>query len=669
MPSRIRLGWAFAAVALVVSLAGCVSMQDSGPPGTVQVSPSSSSQDAANIGPIPASPGPNLSPKQIVEAFLQVSASYSTYPGIVTSYLTQQEAAVWNPDWSATVFSAPPDITPQQPTEQGRSAPKKEIVTVQGQVQATFSGSGQYLSAEQSSTHSSCAAEQPNTCEQFTLTQENGQWRIAQLPPHLLLDSSDFLRVYQPQDLYFFDPGYKVLVPETVFVPLGTSEQQTLTTLVCTLIPPGEGVSGSAPGCGSGSPSQTWLTAGATVTSIPAGTTMLSPVSYLDGTATVNLGGAIANDQKAISLVMAQLTGTLIAGPVTAVDLEINGDAWGTTQTANSYTQYSPYPANQGVFTYVDNGVALSRCGASSEIASASMPVFGATGTPALTSCGGASATPSASPSSTQHATGKGHTPAAKPLTMAAATPDGDYLAGVSSAGDMVTIWNLKDRDAEPVKWSEQGQKIGSISWDRRDDLWVVVHNSSNTSSSIYVVSPAGTATLASFSGGTVVSLSVAPDGVRAALIVQTGSGSGAQQQVELAGIVRAACGSSCREPGSVAAYTLSQGPPLGGASITDAVSLAWYDKDDLAVLDNSEPASDLWEVPVSGRPPLGPYQVSAGSSATASSGYADSIAAYGAGNVMVVGMDDGQLLYSAAFGQQWQGLGSGTAPAYSANP
>jgi hypothetical protein len=134
---RRRLGWAFAAIALVVSLAGCVSMQDSGPPGTLQVSPSGTTQDAANIGPIPASPPQNLSPANLVLAFLEVSASYSTYPAIVKSYLTQQEAKAWNPQWSATVFSALPTVT-QLPVAKKQAAAKQVTVTVQGQVQATF---------------------------------------------------------------------------------------------------------------------------------------------------------------------------------------------------------------------------------------------------------------------------------------------------------------------------------------------------------------------------------------------------------------------------------------------------------------------------------------------------------------------------------------------------
>jgi hypothetical protein len=676
--SRRRLGWAFTTIALVASLAGCVSMQDSGPPGSLPASPSNTTQDAANIGPIPVSPVPGLKPQQIVEAFLQVSASYSTYPNIVKSYLTPQQAKVWNPQWSATVFSSDPSVT-LQPTPKGRPAPKQETVTVQGPVEATFSGSGQYLSVAQGSTQNSCSGEEQNyTSEKFSLTQSDGQWRIATLPSCLLLGQTDFFRVYQPQDLYFFDPAFKVLVPDTVFVPLGTPAAQLLSTLVSTLIPPSAG--------GSAATSQTWLTAGATVTSFPAGTKLLAPVTISDGTATVNLGGTIAqpSEQKSIAQVEAQLTWTLIGSPtgspgplysaITAVNLVIGGHSWLlTSQTPG----YAPYPSQPGVFTYVDHNVAQSICGSSPANAGASVPVFGANGEPTLATCGstGASPSPSPSPSSTssagQRTSGK-HPPStapANPVAMIAAAPAHDYLAGVSAGLNQVTIWSLSAHGGTPVKWDPPGQTIYSISWDRQDNLWVVTHDDSSQNNSIYVVSAAtGKATLATFGvqgngQGNVLSLSVAPDGVRVALIVQNNPGT---QRVELAAIEREACqsGAGCRYPGSVD-VTLAQGPPLGGSSITEPTSVAWQDEDTLYVLDNSQPTSDLWKVPVSGRPATGPDPVlmSSGSSA-----YAESIAA-DTGNVLVAGMSNGQLLISSGFGEGWQVLGPGSAPAYGINP
>jgi len=700
---RGRLARVLAAATVVVSLAGCVSMQNSGPPGTIAASPSGTTQNAANIAPIPAPPGPGLSPEQLVSAFLSVSASYSTYPNIVKSYLTPQKALDWNPQWSATVFSSFPDVKVLNPPKRLATA-KRVVITVQGQVQATFSGSGQYLSVAQSLTPSSCAKDQPSfTCEQFTVTQSAGQWRIAELPSYLLIDEYDFSRVYQPQDLYFFGAGASQstgagqgagtspLVPDTVFVPDGTSAQQQLTTLVNSLIAPSVPSAG-----GSVSAGQTWLTGNAARTSFPPGTKLLSPVTTSAGTATVNLGGAIAqpSERKLIALVMAQLTWTLtgLGGPITAVDLEINGNPWSATpQTRKPYQGYSPYPAEQGVFTYLDDGVALSRCGSSSaNISGAGVPVFGTNGEPALASCAGASASPSPSatslpgqpgsgqPGSGKPGSGKTHstpgTGATYPLSTVLASPDSQYLAGVSAAGNQVYIWDLATHTAVPVKWGEAGQSINSISWDRQDDLWIVTHDGSTQNNSVYMVPAGGKAAPATFEGqGNVLSLSVAPDGVRVALIVATASGN---QQVELAGIDRVVCQANCRLPGSLTVL-LTQGPTLGSPSITNATSLTWYNQDNLYVLDKTGAASALYEVPVSGQSPGSPDQVSlaSASDSVSSSGvsvYPESITADNgdsADNVLVAAMSNAQLLISAAASGPWVALGAGSAPAYGANP
>jgi hypothetical protein len=83
-------------------------------------------------------------------------------------------------------------------------------------------------------------------------------------------------------------------------------------------------------------------------------------------------------------------------------------------------------------------------------------------------------------------------------------------------------------------------------------------------------------------------------------------------------------------------------------------------------VVDNSQAVSELWEVPVTGQAPNGPYPISVSSASTA---YAESIAADNKENVLVAGMSNGQLLVSSGFGEAWQALGSGSAPTYGVNP
>ena len=116
-----------------------------------------------------------------------------------------------------------------------------------------------------------------------------------------MLTEPDFASVYKPQDLYFFDPGGQVLVPDSVFVPVGTSPTFLVTNLVGALL---------------NDPQSPWLKTG-TNPAPPASTAFPSGASIdvgVDGTtATVNLGGAAAaaTDPLTREQISAQLVWTL----------------------------------------------------------------------------------------------------------------------------------------------------------------------------------------------------------------------------------------------------------------------------------------------------------------------------------------------------------------------
>ena len=50
---------------------------------------------------------------------------------------------------------------------------------------------------------------------------EDGEWRISEPPPYLIVPQSWFAQRFRQVSLYFFDPSATVLVPEPVFVPRG----------------------------------------------------------------------------------------------------------------------------------------------------------------------------------------------------------------------------------------------------------------------------------------------------------------------------------------------------------------------------------------------------------------------------------------------------------------
>ena len=210
-------------------------------------------------------------------------------------------------------------------------------------MQASFNGTGQYVGAQQSG---GTVANQ-----QFHLVKVDGQWRITNpLPQGRMLTEPDFASVYKPQDLYFFDPEGQVLVPDSVFVPAGTSP---VTNLVEALL---------------NDPQSYWLQTQTSAT--PPAVTAFPPGSRInnvavDGTtATVNLGGAAATaTDSVLEQISAQLVWTLTgqqeARPSRRSSLSATvtrgyrpippvlggGQSQGPAQKLAMYSCYNPYPA------------------------------------------------------------------------------------------------------------------------------------------------------------------------------------------------------------------------------------------------------------------------------------------------------------------------------------
>jgi Lipoprotein LpqB beta-propeller domain/Sporulation and spore germination len=654
--SRRWLAWAWRTclvAGLTASVAGCVGMPNSGSPGTFSATPQDTSQDSDFIGAVPAGPQPGWSPANIVTGFLNATVSYPAYSAIAGEYLASSVPRNWAPNWSVTVVdqvTVSPEVTV---TDGGRQA----VVNVTGTAQATFNGTGQYVGPQQDR-HGSQAAG-----EQFTLVKEGKQWRITNPPKSRLLTEPDFAQVYKPQDLYFFDSNGQVLVPAAVFVPAGTSPTSLATNLVRALL---------------NNPQPTWLRSQGdstppAVTAFPVHSTAKNVNVTVDGTtATVNLTGAAASAGPAVREQMAtQLVWTLTGKPgsppnIQAVQLEFNGKTWtppsppcpgssgqSTALKQAMYECKNPYPAaTSSAFYYVANGQAWSRCAAETQVTTGSVgqvvPVFDRTGAAVLNqSCKSVPASSPAVPPSQVHPP--------PPLSMVAMSPDGKYLAGVSPGGKSVSVWAVGA--AKPSSTLSM-PGVTALSWDRRDYLWVaqgdtttmiVQNNGSKNHEEISNIFPAGQ----------ILGLSIAPDGVRVAAIVQTDSGAA----VELAAI-GSGSGRSGSSPGQSSLGKPGpdwQANPFArtsigttvqlGPNVTHPIALTWYDADDLLVLDGTGDQTTLWEVPVDGQPATKLPGVPPG---------AISITANSARNVLVVGMTRNQLEVSAGLEGPWQPLGSG---------
>jgi len=646
-PPRSRLGGVrriCVLAAAVVSVTGCVGMPSNGPAVEFSASPQSSAPAVNLIGSVPLGPQAGENPSLIVQGFLTAAASYPTY-SVAQQYLTGSAVKGWKPGLAVNVYRdlyVPPSALPAKPTP--RASPQVSV-DVTGTLQASFNGSGQYISALNPGPASA------PTDYNFTLAKVNGQWRITNPPDYRMLPVGDFPLFYKPQDLYFFDPQDEVLVPDSVFVPLGATVSQLLTDLVNSL---------------TAGPKTPWL-ANAAKTELPAGTNVQQQVTNDGSTVTVNLNfrKSVTPSPRGLELFAAQLVWTLTGSPtsppgIQSVVLELNGIPWappsapcqggrnpGLDQTQAAYECFDPYPSSPASFYYVDRGQSWARCG-SEELGLSSLigpvaPVVDHTGVFSTQRCiagagvhEGTAGLPSVQP------------PSLPAVTMTAVSPDGQYLAIVTAGKGDLYIGKLSGPAASFAKSPRlTGGGITALDWDRNDRLWVVQDGI------IYRLPSSGNSELQETFNGTVTDLAVAPDGVRIAFIAQPSGSSASELYLAAAG---GGPQSNNGQLGSPTSHVAIRAFASIGTGLTHPASVAWYDADNLIVVNDAASGNTLAEVPVDGQqasPAVAPPGVT-------------SITADGSQNVLVAGLPDGILEVSTGLEGPWVQLGEpGQNPAY----
>jgi Lipoprotein LpqB beta-propeller domain/Sporulation and spore germination len=640
-PAR-RLAWlgrACLVAAAAVTVAGCVSMPDNDPMGAISASPQSTTAGGDFIEPVPSGPTPNEAPAAIVNGFLAASASFPVHDTIAREYLVSAASKTWSPTWSVTVFnSSRVSQEPQaQPSKHGAA---RAVVDFSADVQSTFDGNGQFVSAstKQSETRT----------YQFHLVQVDGQWRIANPPQFRLLTGTQFTEFYQARDLYFVNPylpGSSPLIPASVFVPQGTSTADLVTKLINALLPDEVG-----------QPNSTWLQAAADT--FPAGTT-LSGVTLDNTTAVVSLHGPANASKTTLEQVSAQLTWTLASprpGPPSAiqsVELVWDGQAFippevicGSSQTRSPvqnqeiYSCYNPYPSQPSEFFFASNSQVWSRCGSEASAQRGQVgqvvSVFRSTGSSPPCSRGSVSTNSTAAPASVPPVKGG-------PASVLAVSPDGTDVAYYSPATKDVVIRLSASGGLRQVS---VGPDVTALSWDRSHDLWIAQNGD------VFMVPPTGAPIQATTDLQDVTALSIAPDGVRVALVEQSASG----PEVELAAVAHGGPASPGQH-GSPMETASINGPVQVGPDVAQPDTLTWYDADDLIVLAGSSTKATLSEVPVDGQNSVSSQPAPAG---------ANAITAAGGMNALVAGLSDHQLAVSTGLEGPWQPLAvPGQNPAY----
>lgn len=269
----------------VVLLTGCAQLPTSGPVSSGPVVEIGGSEDFAFYTPS----GPELDADQteIVSGFINAHIGPQNDYAIAREFLTEEFSAAWNPQEEVLIRSSSPRYEPV--------SVNRQQVTVR--TIATVDEVGEYRSLDE--------IEQRTLF--FNLVQQQGEWRIDSAPNLTVVSSPVFSVVFQSYSIYFYDRGYRYLVPDVRWFPVRSS---SATRMVRALLD---------------GPSE-WLE-DSVRTAIPELTSLtIDSVPINDAVAEVDLSSqALAADPSMRSLMKAQIENTLTSlSTVSSIEILID---------------------------------------------------------------------------------------------------------------------------------------------------------------------------------------------------------------------------------------------------------------------------------------------------------------------------------------------------------
>lgn len=199
MSALRRWGAAVVAATLATLLVACGGLPTSGPVNAGQAIPDDTSNN--DVVFIPDGPAKDATPEQIVQGFIAAGSGPTTNWATARLFLAPDLADEWDPRETVTVYS-PGERNLQQVSDTQFMLSVAPVATVDSIGELTTGGASGDISLQYS------LAQQPD-----------GQWRITQAPPGIVLDRNRFQQVFGKYLLQFFDPTWTYLVPDERWFP------------------------------------------------------------------------------------------------------------------------------------------------------------------------------------------------------------------------------------------------------------------------------------------------------------------------------------------------------------------------------------------------------------------------------------------------------------------
>lgn len=202
---RSLLGRAATAMAALALLTGCASVPGS---FTARVPTSGPIEQGEQVGVDPEDqfirviargPRDGMTPTEVVQGFLDASASFDGGHAVARQFLTISARSTWDTNAGVRVYEASSTLN-----ELGRTVQMTAIET------GSIATNGRY------------DVDAPGTelRESFRVIRVDGEWRIDDLPEGLLLTQTDVDRAFRSFAIYFFNPSFETLVPDARMIPV-----------------------------------------------------------------------------------------------------------------------------------------------------------------------------------------------------------------------------------------------------------------------------------------------------------------------------------------------------------------------------------------------------------------------------------------------------------------
>jgi hypothetical protein len=268
----------------MLALSACTEIPGSGPVLSADFESATSDLD---VDFLPPGPSVGATREEILLGFIAAGTAAQNNYRVARSYLAEDSREAWNPNQGVLIRAGEGQFEVVDDTTLQYSVP----------VLASIDESGRYDQAATIGFQDLV----------FGVVQENGEWRIDQAPPGVVLTEAAFQEAFSSFRLYYFSADYREVVPDIRWF---ATRGDVLSKIVRGLID---------------SPTF-WLNQGATVTAFPPGVGLVLPPVVVDGQAQVDLTDVmLATDEVQRQRILQQLTLSVQQVPgVAGVDVSVN---------------------------------------------------------------------------------------------------------------------------------------------------------------------------------------------------------------------------------------------------------------------------------------------------------------------------------------------------------